>query len=207
MPRKKRPLERDNDVVRDARLIVVASEDTYAVEQYFRRFRTRRVQFRVLPTEDGCSSPADVMARLDSYKDEFQIREDDQLWVCFDTDHWVKPGHIQNLAETIRLCKQKSYRLAISQPCFELWLLLHFVDVVPTGQLNCSEVVALLRQVVGGYQKSQVHRLPIDSDKVLQAVSRAKAIDTTVEPIPCSPTTRVYLLIEELLARENITLV
>ena len=40
-----------------------------------------------------------------------------------------------------------------------------------TGQLNCSEVVALLRQVVGGYQKSQVHRLPIDSDKVLQAVA------------------------------------
>ncbi|MFM9964360.1 MAG: RloB family protein [Planctomycetaceae bacterium] len=207
MPRKKRPLERDNGVVRDASLVVVASEDTHAVKQYFGRFRPRRVQFRVLGTEDGRSSPPDVMGRLDKFKDEFQIREDDQLWVCFDTDHWVEPGHIQNLAETIRLCKQKGYRLAISQPCFELWLLLHFVDFVPTGQLNCSEVVTLLRQVVGGYQKSQVHRLPIDSDKVLQAVSRAKAIDTTVEPIPSSPTTRVYLLIEELLAREDITLV
>ncbi len=207
MPRKKRPLERDNGVVRDASLVVVASEDTHAVKQYFGRFRPRRVQFRVLETEDGRSSPPDVMGRLDKFKDEFQIREDDQLWVCFDTDHWVEPGHIQNLAETIRLCKQKGYRLAISQPCFELWLLLHFVDFVPTGQLNCSEVVTLLRQVVGGYQKSQVHRLPIDSDKVLQAVLRAKGIDTTVEPIPSSPSTRVYLLIEELLAREDITLV
>lgn len=207
MPRKKRPLERDIGVVRDARLVVVASEDTHAVEQYFGRFRTRRVQFRVLPTEDGCSSPADVVARLDRYKDEFQIGDDDQLWACFDTDHWVQSNHIQNLVETIKCCKQKGYRLAISHPCFELWLLLHFDDFVPSSQLRCIEVISLLRQVVGGYQKSQVHRLPIDADKVVQAVSRAKAIDTTDEPIPSSPTTRVYLLIEELRAQEAISLV
>ncbi len=57
MPLKKRPLDRDSGVLRDARLIVIASEDTYAVADYFKRFRTRRLQFIIIPTEGGQSRP------------------------------------------------------------------------------------------------------------------------------------------------------
>ena len=67
MPRKKRPLDRDSGVLRDAKLIVIASEDKYAVQSYFRRFRTKKAQFVVLPTEDCHSSPENVIARLDKY--------------------------------------------------------------------------------------------------------------------------------------------
>ena len=35
MPRKKRPLDRDGGVLRDASLIVIASEDEYIVKDYF----------------------------------------------------------------------------------------------------------------------------------------------------------------------------
>ena len=63
--RKKRPLDRSTDVVRDANLIVIASEDKYAVRQYFDFFRSTRIQFKVLETDDGKSAPEHVMARLD----------------------------------------------------------------------------------------------------------------------------------------------
>lgn len=43
MPLKPRPLDRDNGVVRDASLVIIASEDRYAVKQYFSRFKPRRV--------------------------------------------------------------------------------------------------------------------------------------------------------------------
>jgi hypothetical protein len=50
MPRKRRTLDRDGGTVRDASLVIIASEDKYAVSQYFRMFRTRRVVFKVLET-------------------------------------------------------------------------------------------------------------------------------------------------------------
>lgn len=34
MPRKTRPLDRESGVVRDASLVIIASEDTYAVQQF-----------------------------------------------------------------------------------------------------------------------------------------------------------------------------
>ena len=209
MPRNVRPLDRPT-VVRDASLIVVACEDTHAVKQYFGKVQPRRLQFRVLATDDGRSSPADVLIRLDEYCNEFQVGEGDQLWLCIDTDHWVKAGHIPTLVETLRLCKQKRYRVAMSHPCFELWLLLHFADLIPDESLNCREIISQLRQAAGSYQKDKVSQLPIEAEKVLQAVSRAKALEALDEAaaysIPGSPATRVYLLVEELIKRESIRL-
>ena len=77
--------------------MVIASEDKYAVESYFRRFRTRKVYVVVLPTEHGRSSPQDVMARLDKYKQNEAIIEGDEFWICIDTDHWVRSNHLHNL--------------------------------------------------------------------------------------------------------------
>jgi hypothetical protein len=65
--RKKRPLDRSTNIVRDANLIVIASEDTYAVRQYFDFFRSTKIQFKVLETNDGKSSPEHVLARIDEY--------------------------------------------------------------------------------------------------------------------------------------------
>jgi hypothetical protein len=103
MPRRQRPLIRDTDTLRDASLIVIASEDTYAVERYFRRFRPRRVQFRFLPTEQGRSSPQAILDRLDAYRSEFQIGGDDELWYCGDTDHWITGNHLPNLHRVLTL--------------------------------------------------------------------------------------------------------
>jgi len=71
MPLKPRKLDRENGIEPDASLIVVASEDTYAVERYFRLFHTTKVQVKVLPTDDGRSSPEAIVQRLDKYAAEF----------------------------------------------------------------------------------------------------------------------------------------
>jgi len=68
MPRNRSPLDREGGRVRDASLIVIASEDTYAVKHYLAKFLTKRVQFIVLPTAGGRSSPAAVLERLDQYQ-------------------------------------------------------------------------------------------------------------------------------------------
>ena len=87
MPRKHRPLDRASGAPRDTSIIVIACEDTHAVKQYFSKFRTRRVQYKVLPTTDCDSSPRAVIDRLNAYRSEYATEEHDELWICIDADH------------------------------------------------------------------------------------------------------------------------
>ncbi|MES2790844.1 MAG: RloB family protein [Planctomycetota bacterium] len=206
MPRKNRPLERDTGVVRDANLIVIASEDQDAVKKYFAKFRTRRVQFRVLETTDGKGSPAAVLARLDEYQQEYSIGEDDQLWYCGDVDHWAKPDHIQVFLDVLKQCFDKGYEVAISNPCFEFWLLLHFSDHPVEEGLKCPAIGRLLSQAAGGYSKNVGCRSSITAEMVHTAAARAKALDTNDHLIPDSYVTRVYLIIDALLSKQMIEL-
>lgn len=51
--------------------------------------------------------------------------EVDECWCVFDVE-W--PRHHPHLAQAIRLAEDHGIRLAISNPCFELWLILHLDD-------------------------------------------------------------------------------
>jgi hypothetical protein len=225
MPRKNRPLDRTTGVLRDSSIVVIACEDTHAVKQYFAKFRTRRVQYKVLPTEGGTSSPQSVIERLDLYRQEEQIGDGDELWICIDADHWIRGNHQRELADVLRQCRAKGYGIAISNPCFEVWLLLHFADIndgmlcellgmdkssqaTPSDllSLRCDKFEGKLRDIAGGYNKSNVARLPITAQQVLQAVERAIALDVDSGDIPSVPGTRAYKLISTLQRRDSIEL-
>jgi hypothetical protein len=99
--RKKRPIQRSEERTRDATLVVIASEDQFAVKQYFDLFHSTRIQFHVLETEHGKSSPEHVMARLEKYLDEYSVGAGDQFWLVLDTDHWIEGSHLPNLVRVV----------------------------------------------------------------------------------------------------------
>ena len=47
------------------------------------------------------------------------------MWLICDVDRWGQ----KKLSEVDQLCKQKSYFFAVSNPCFESWLMLHFANM------------------------------------------------------------------------------
>lgn len=202
--RKKRPLERVDGVHRDATLIVIASEDRYAVKQYFDLFKSTQIQFRVLETEDGKSSPEQVMQRLDAFIKDHDFGPGDQFWFVADTDHWIESSHIQNLVEVARLCRQKGIQVALSNPCFELWLLLHFAEFPAQDGLSCTELGGLIRSAVGAYKKTKVFNLPISDAGVADAIRRSKTNFDENDPIPTKLQTAVHQVIEDLVARGAI---
>lgn len=63
------------------------------------------------------------------YKSEYATEHGDELWICIDTDHWIRGGHQAELSQVLQECRSKGYGVAISNPCFEVWLLMHFADV------------------------------------------------------------------------------
>jgi hypothetical protein len=203
--RKKRPLDRKANPVRDASLVVIASEDRYAVRQYFDFFQSTRIQFKVLETQDGRSAPAHVLNRLSEYLEEFEIGEGDSFWLVCDCDHWVEPNHIQNLTQVLRQCRQKDIEVALSNPCFDLWLLLHFTDFPADDALTCDEVADRLRVAAGSYDKTRVYNLQLDDDKVSAAVKRAVDKHPSPEEIPTRPQTAVHLIIQSLIAKRIIS--
>jgi hypothetical protein len=58
--------------------------------------------------------------RSKSGRDSFA--ENDQVWVVFDRDEH------HNVPEAIALCERSRVGVAYSNPCFELWLILHIQD-------------------------------------------------------------------------------
>lgn len=95
-------------------------------------------------------------------KDSFDIY--DSVWVIFDVDE-----HPHILDSKKRALKH-GIRLAISNPCFELWVLLHFSD-----QRRCilrDKVQKLCRKYIKGYKK----RLPCSElfPQLSAAIQRAQ---------------------------------
>jgi hypothetical protein len=204
MPRKNRPLDRDTGVVRDANLIVIASEDEFAADVYFKQFRSTHIRIKMLLPEEGRGSPRHISDRLDAYKNEYEIGEGDQLWYCGDTDHWIDPSHIQTLREVLAHCKQSKYGIALSNPCFELWLLLHFAELQEEVS-NCRGVITQLSAAAGGYSKRLGCTTAMTSEMVQDAMRRAKAMDDS-SLIPNVPSTQVYLILESILERRMVEL-
>lgn len=198
---KPRPLNRDIDTLRDDRLFIVASDDSYAPKQYFDFFRLARVQVHVVETpldENRCHA-IDVLQRLESIEHE----EEDERWMLLDTDHYVNGPHIKEFRRIIKEAKEKGVSIALSKPCFELWLLLHHADKNTVAELdNAKAVEKSLRDRLGGYNKTRLKREHFPIEAVGRAYLQAKALDKTVKGgmIPLTNTSRVYQLWEAIIA-------
>ncbi|MCB9761346.1 MAG: RloB domain-containing protein [Alphaproteobacteria bacterium] len=187
---------------RDARLILVATEDRYAGPQYFDILQRNavidrsRVKVHVLATgEDNRSSPHHVLQRLDDF--QVGLEPMDERWLSLDVDRWGEKGLSQVCAEATK----KGYRLAVSNPCFEAWLLLHFVDRIDAT--TAEACVRALRAVAGSYNKTRLQSERYTTPTVRAATSRARALDMNpLDRWPQATGSHVYRLMEGLLPPE-----
>ncbi|MEX2363431.1 MAG: RloB family protein, partial [Balneolaceae bacterium] len=152
----------------------------------------------IIPTLNGKSSPRAVLSRLHEFATEFQFGEGDQFWLVIDKDRWVDAS----LHEITQLCNDRSYKVALSNPCFELWLLLHFRK---TDELQLNEAIScdhiknifnpqLADRDEGNYDATYVRWIKY-------AIEEARKLDVHPDaPFPDCPGTRVYQLVEELMA-------
>lgn len=74
--------------------------------------------------------------------------EIDQFWCVFDVE-W--PNNHPNLPEAVALARQNGVEVAVSNPCFELWLILHFQS--RSAWLNTDEACRLRGKLDGSSGK------------------------------------------------------
>lgn len=197
---------------RDCWLCIVATEGADAEPKYFSSMQERgvihrsRVRLLVLGTStegsggDG-SDPAHVIARLVEIQKTNQFNEDDQFWLVLDVDHHSDGRHKENFTQVLQLAKQKHYRVAVSNPCFEVWLLLHFREAEEVCALverasgvsrGCKQALGQIRAELG--ESAYLDAL-YDADALDKAITRAAAIDgDSKAPWPAATGTHVFRL-------------
>lgn len=205
------------EAFRDARLIVIASEGKDTERLYFKalakEYANPRVHVLLMERSDAeqnNSSPEHVLKQLSDYKEQYALEADDELWLVIDKDRWTEAM----LSRVATECAQDEYmHMALSNPCIELWLLLHFVDatlLTPEEQQKWLEnrrnsrrtdpyLKIRLRQEMGAY-----HEAAYDAQKLIvhveDAIERAKALDKNpADRWPQTLGTRVYLLAESVM--------
>jgi hypothetical protein len=207
---KRIAIGRAERILRDDRFFVVAAEDTYAPDQYFAGLAFPRVKVLLIPTlgESGLSAPIHVVTRLkeasDLLRQRGEIQVDDEFWVMLDTDHHFQPNHIKGTLIALKLARDAGFLIAVSNPCFEVWLLLHHEDL--SSEVVFAKPVDVenrLRQVLGSYNKSAIATEQFTMERIAAAIRRARALESKPNnPEGLWPTgtgTRVYRLMERVM--------
>jgi hypothetical protein len=183
------------------RRILIVCEGEVTEPGYFRAFqhavRNRRVHVEIARQHGVPMTIVEIAVRLHAEsKDEARRQRDDNLlwdevWGVFDVDEHP------NLEQACRLAVGSGILLAVSNPCFELWALLHFQD--QRAHIERHRVRAELQQVMPGYDKD------LDFERMHQGYDAAvrRAVDLVREAghhgeLMRNPTTGVVRLTESI---------
>jgi hypothetical protein len=136
-------------------------------------------------------------ARLSGHWNE---KDGDTAWAVFDGDeHIIKSPDKWN--EAIQLAGREKINLSISNPCFELWVLLHYRD--QAANINNDRANSLLKTHLPDYEKPcNLYPDPL-MPLTLEAILRAKRLEEKARrdelPSHTNPCTGVAALVELLL--------
>lgn len=192
---------------REARIIAIAleGEKTGEEHKYFTCLgellqRPFRYEIHLLPTTLGRSSPNQVLDRMIEFEQEHHLEHEiDRVWLVFDRDTSEQIGSVTNDAT------RRNYGIAASNPCFELWLLLHHEDVNlssfglddPEARDKSQRLKKRVREIrASGHLQTK----DISADLIHAALARARALVPSMSDprFPPCPGTFVYKIIEDL---------
>lgn len=119
-------------------------------------------------------------------------RVHDEVWCIFDID---EHPHFDDANELARV---HGIELAVSNPCIELWFLLHFVD--QTAYIDRHEVQSRVRAHLGRGKDLDSSALGLLEANVVAAKARALRLDAKHDgdgtPAPGNPSSTVWRIIE-----------
>ncbi len=214
MPREREDLFRESDSLEKEKIIVLAFEGNDTEEIYFDEFKSSEIFDNALiflhllkrPKTDTNSAPNHVFKKLKKEaKDEYNFKDTDELWMIIDTDRW------KSIPDIISECKKQSNMfVAVSNPCFEFWLLLHIKNIADYDEnelaliLNNAKVSnkknygdSKITEILGSYNKSNP-KPELFLPTVDFAIKQAKQLAINDDEYPEKLGSHVYKVVEKL---------
>ena len=196
------PLQRLSGQRHYRRLIVVSCEGCLTEPTYFAFFRRyeRQLNYHLeLIHRNGAGEPRQVLQKLVQWQEHNGVWPGDELWLVVDVDDRPATAFLPLVTWADGSGKDKIRRaLAVSNPKFEFWLLLHFED--GEGAKTRGACVKRLKEHLPDYDKA-VDLRAFTAGNIREAITRARISDTPPAmgiPVP-EGRTMVYRLVERLL--------
>ena len=113
------------------RRFLISVEGTDTEVRYFKILNKQPTHNTFKVVSNG-GAPLQVLKNMTDYIDQTGLEEYDEAWLVVDTNSWKK----QDLTMLNKWTRESNkYNLAVSNPCFEFWLILHYN---PKGKLHFS---------------------------------------------------------------------
>ena len=179
------------------RVFFIETEGSVSEPQYFEMLNNicAPVQVKTLKRLAG-SAPQYLLAGMRRWLAHEGLRPTDQAWIVVDTDSWPEG----RLVELHRWSTEDArYGLAVSNPKFEFWLLLHFED--GNGAATSAECSRRLGRRLPNYNKA-IRTADFTPNAIAEAVNRAHTRDAAAVDWPRTPPgTTVHRLVAEIMKK------
>jgi len=178
--------------------VLVVTEGT-TEKQYFSGLKERGCNVAILVPGSSVTDAENIVRYCVKQMDHYEIDPNDgDLAICvFDFDNNTH----QNLRRAAEIAHGHQIILAVSNPCFELWMAMHFTNV--DRCLTAKELSSLVGRYIRGYSKSGNYNgiLSPLRDKALQRADRLWGLinlkDDSITEIP-NPGTNVHIAVQSI---------
>ena len=127
---------------RDAKSIFIFCEGKKREYQYFRYYRDIDSRINIIiyeldPHEDNSPNgllniAEESFTNSNNSESDYTFVENDEVWIVLDCDKDKLDSRAPQIANVIEECnKRAGWNVAISNPCFEVWLYYHKFSVLP----------------------------------------------------------------------------
>lgn len=188
---------------RDARLFLLIVEGAETEPAYFYALELHeliprhRVKLVVHSPKNHASSPEHLLGLAEQKSKEIHLDSDDEVWLVLDVDMRSGSNRKRQLHQLDHSCRLRGWKVAISNPCFEIWYWLHLSEQLSAINETCESVEVALRQLLGGYSKKNPPARCLADAALALAIERAAALDLDPRaPIPTTAGTRLYHLLK-----------
>lgn len=218
MPREPIPLIREGGFLDAEKLYILSYEGEKTEVKYFNKFRNSEYFndsgiIEIVPLKRDLNTgtdPLSVKRLLKKAKENYPFKKTDEFWLIIDRDHWETIHKIDFNQLVIDCKKEENFFLAMSNPCFEIWLIMHLKDI---SEYSEEEQDLLLKNKSVSRRKNHIdiilgHLQGMDYNKnpnpetflplTKIAIERAEKLDITKDPYPKNLGSHIYKLIQKL---------
>jgi len=196
------------------RTVLIVGEGQETEPNYFRELRRESVvseRFTVTVKKGHGRSPEAVTEEAVKYKLQAENRGEDydEVWCVLDVEGL---GSRESLDRAIIMAEQNSIKLCLSNPCFEVWLLAHFVRE-SRAHNGCDSVIRRLNRhwrwlCRQDYRKGDARIYARISHLTETAIVNARLVHETdhlgkTSVIEANSSTEVYVLVSYLRSSAN----
>ena len=185
------------------KLIIISCEGENTEPEYFETIKEKLadhipvlLEITIASRSNLGSEPQKIVSNLKDYiKDKYDYKtENDEMWVVLDREK--VPERRTQILEIIPECTINNFNIAITNPLFEFWLLLHIVDISTYDRTILFENnwvnenrryidKELSEKLPNGYnkKKGKFNKNIVTIDNILRALEQEKLFENDLEKI------------------------